>query len=68
MAFIGEAAVSMLLELLLGKSIYAAFDFVGDHKQVYDQLNKWKSKLHDINAVLNDAEEKQISDEGVFNR
>ncbi|KAK8622411.1 hypothetical protein V6N13_117328 [Hibiscus sabdariffa] len=65
MAFIGEAAVSMLLELLLGKSINAALNFVAGYGQVGDQLNKWKSKLHDINAVLNDAEEKQIKHEGV---
>ncbi|KAL4310911.1 hypothetical protein GQ457_01G001640 [Hibiscus cannabinus] len=65
MAFIGEAALSKLLELFLGKSIDAALNFVADHRQVGDQLNKWKSKLHDINAVLNDAEEKQIKHEGV---
>ncbi|XP_038998643.1 putative disease resistance RPP13-like protein 1 [Hibiscus syriacus] len=43
MAFIGEAALSKLLELLLGKSIDAALNFVADHKQVYDQLKEWKS-------------------------
>ncbi|KAL4313168.1 hypothetical protein GQ457_01G002040 [Hibiscus cannabinus] len=65
MAFIGDAALSKLLDLLLGKSIDAALSFVADHKQVYDQLKEWKSVLPDIRAVLNHAEEKQIKDEGV---
>ncbi|KAK8527672.1 hypothetical protein V6N13_085477 [Hibiscus sabdariffa] len=65
MAFIGDAALAKLLDLLLGKSIDAALNFVADHKQVYDQLKEWKSKLPDIKAVLNHAEEKQIKDEGV---
>ncbi|KAK8985386.1 hypothetical protein V6N11_068643 [Hibiscus sabdariffa] len=65
MAFIGDAALSKLLDLLLGKSIDAALNFVADHKQVYDQLKEWKSVLPDIRAVLNNAEEKQIKDEGV---
>ncbi|KAK8622432.1 hypothetical protein V6N13_117349 [Hibiscus sabdariffa] len=67
MAFIGDAALSKLLDLLLGKSIDAALNFVADHKQVYDQLKEWKSILPDIKAVLNHAEEKQIKDEGVKN-
>ncbi|GMJ05499.1 hypothetical protein HRI_004219100 [Hibiscus trionum] len=65
MAFIGDAALSKLLDLLLGKSVDAALNFVADHKQVYDQLKEWKSVLPDIKAVLNHAEEKQIKDEGV---
>ncbi|XP_038998641.1 uncharacterized protein LOC120123924 [Hibiscus syriacus] len=63
MSFIGEAALSKLLELLLGKSIDAALNFVADHHQLYDQLKEWKSILPDIKAVLNHAEEKQIQDE-----
>ncbi|GMJ05474.1 hypothetical protein like AT3G14470 [Hibiscus trionum] len=65
MAFIGEAALSKLFDLLLDKSIDVALNFVADHKQVYDQLMEWKSILPDIKAVLNHAEEKQIKDEGV---
>ncbi|KAK8603333.1 hypothetical protein V6N13_085523 [Hibiscus sabdariffa] len=65
MAFIGDAALSKLLDLLLGKSIDSALNFVTDHKQVYEQLKEWKSILPDIKAVLNHAEEKQIRDEGV---
>ncbi|GMJ05485.1 hypothetical protein like AT3G14470 [Hibiscus trionum] len=65
MAFIGDAALSKLLDLLLGKSVDAALNFVADHKQVYDQLKEWKSLLPGIKAVLNHAEEKQIKDEGV---
>ncbi|KAL4273053.1 hypothetical protein GQ457_13G030430 [Hibiscus cannabinus] len=65
MAFIGDAALAKLLDLLLGKSIDAALNFVADHKQVYDQLKEWKTLLPDIKSVLNHAEEKQIKDEGV---
>ncbi|KAE8703394.1 hypothetical protein F3Y22_tig00110472pilonHSYRG00492 [Hibiscus syriacus] len=65
MAFIGEATLSKLSDLLLGKSIDAVLNFVADHKQLYDQLKEWKSILPDIKAVLNHAEEKQIKDEGV---
>ncbi|KAK8527736.1 hypothetical protein V6N12_054938 [Hibiscus sabdariffa] len=67
MALIGDAALSKLLDLLLGKSMDAAVKFVADHKQVHDQLKEWKSILPDIKAVLNHAEEKQIKDEGVKN-
>ncbi|GMJ05473.1 hypothetical protein like AT3G14470 [Hibiscus trionum] len=65
MAFIGEAALSKLFDMLLDKSIDIALNFVADHKQVYDQLMEWKSILPGIKAVLNHAEEKQIKDEGV---
>ncbi|GMJ05460.1 hypothetical protein like AT3G14470 [Hibiscus trionum] len=65
MAFIGEAALSKLFDLLLGNSIDAVLSFVADHKQVYDQLQEWKSILPGIKAVLNHAEEKQIKDEAV---
>ncbi|KAL4273632.1 hypothetical protein GQ457_13G000030 [Hibiscus cannabinus] len=47
MAFIGDAALAKLLDLLLVKSIDAALNFVADHKQVYDQLKEWKSKWPD---------------------
>ncbi|KAK8985362.1 hypothetical protein V6N11_068624 [Hibiscus sabdariffa] len=67
MAFVGEAAVSKLLDLLLGKSIDAALNFVADHRKVYGQLKEWKSILPHIKSVLNDAEDKQITDEDVKN-
>ncbi|XVF78227.1 hypothetical protein PTKIN_Ptkin14bG0113300 [Pterospermum kingtungense] len=64
MSVIGEATLSAFLELL-GKLASSALNFVTDHKQVYEQLKEWQSKLPSIQAVLNDAEEKQIKNEGV---
>ncbi|XVF78763.1 hypothetical protein PTKIN_Ptkin14bG0162100 [Pterospermum kingtungense] len=62
---IGGAAFSVFLNLLLGKLVSYGLDFVADYRQVHDQLMEWKSKLPCIQAVLNDAEEKQIKDDGV---
>ncbi|XVF78757.1 hypothetical protein PTKIN_Ptkin14bG0161500 [Pterospermum kingtungense] len=67
MSVIGEAALSVFLEVLLGKLVSSALNFVADYRQVHDQLKEWKSKLPCLQAVLNDAEEKQIKDEAVKN-
>ncbi|KAK8330030.1 hypothetical protein V6Z11_A11G366300 [Gossypium hirsutum] len=50
MSAIGEAALSGFLELLWGRLLDSALNF----------LSQWKSILPDIQAVLDDAEEKQI--------
>ncbi|XVF78545.1 hypothetical protein PTKIN_Ptkin14bG0142800 [Pterospermum kingtungense] len=65
MSVIGEAALSAFLDLLFDKLVSSAFNFVADHKEVHNQLKEWQSKLPCIQAVLNDAEEKQIKHEGV---
>ncbi|KAG4177532.1 hypothetical protein ERO13_A11G312884v2 [Gossypium hirsutum] len=65
MSVIGEAALSVFLELLGGKLLNSALNFVADHKQLRHQLKQWQSILPDIQAVLTDAEEKQIKNEGV---
>ncbi|XP_052885081.1 putative disease resistance RPP13-like protein 1 [Gossypium arboreum] len=67
MSVIGEAALSGFLELLWGRLLDSALNFVADHKQVQQQLKQWQSILPDIQAVLNDAEEKQIRNKGVRN-
>ncbi|XP_040948161.1 putative disease resistance RPP13-like protein 1 isoform X4 [Gossypium hirsutum] len=67
MSVIGEAALSGFLELLWGRLLDSALNFVADHKQVQQQLKQWQSILPDIQAVLNDAEEKQIGNKGVRN-
>ncbi|KAL1146398.1 hypothetical protein V6Z11_A11G369300, partial [Gossypium hirsutum] len=59
------AALSVFLELLGGKLLNSALNFVADHKQLRHQLKQWQSILPDIQAVLTDAEEKQIKNEGV---
>ncbi|KAB2059937.1 hypothetical protein ES319_A11G342200v1 [Gossypium barbadense] len=55
MSVIGEATLSVFLELLGGKLLNSALNF----------LKQWQSILPDIQAVLTDAEEKQIKNEGV---
>ncbi|KAB2059938.1 hypothetical protein ES319_A11G342300v1 [Gossypium barbadense] len=65
MSVIGEAALFVFLELLGGKLLDSALNFVADHKQLHSQLKQWKSILPDVQAVLDDAEEKQIKNEGV---
>ncbi|KAL1146410.1 hypothetical protein V6Z11_A11G370500 [Gossypium hirsutum] len=67
MSVIGEAALSVFLELLGGKLLDSALNFVADHKQLHWQLKQWESILPDIQAVLDDAEEKQIKNMGVKN-
>ncbi|PPD79409.1 hypothetical protein GOBAR_DD23654 [Gossypium barbadense] len=65
MSVIGEAALSVFLELLGAKLLNSALNFVADHKHLRQQLEQWHSVLPDIQAVLTDAEEKQIKNEGV---
>ncbi|KAB2006757.1 hypothetical protein ES319_D11G369600v1 [Gossypium barbadense] len=65
MSVIGEAALSGFLDLLLGKSLDSALKFVANHNQLHQQLKQWQSILPDIQAVLEDAEKKQIKNMGV---
>ncbi|KAK5787257.1 hypothetical protein PVK06_041910 [Gossypium arboreum] len=65
MSIIGEAALSVFLELLGGMLLNSALNFAADHKQLHPQFKQWQSILHDIQAVLDDAKEKQIKNEGV---
>ncbi|XP_052880983.1 putative disease resistance RPP13-like protein 1 [Gossypium arboreum] len=65
MFVIGEVVLSVFLELLGGKLLDSALNFVTDHKQLHPQMKQWQSILLDIQAVLGDAAEKQIKNEGV---
>ncbi|XVF18576.1 hypothetical protein REPUB_Repub11eG0034800 [Reevesia pubescens] len=65
MSVIGEAALSVFLELLFEKMASFALNYIADYKQVQEQLKEWQSKLPAIQAVLNDAEQKQIKNDGV---
>ncbi|XVF18556.1 hypothetical protein REPUB_Repub11eG0032800 [Reevesia pubescens] len=67
MSVIGEAALSVFLELLVEKLVSPALNYIADYKEAHVQLKEWQSKLPDIQAVLNDAEQKQIKNEGVKN-
>ncbi|KAG8479674.1 hypothetical protein CXB51_029425 [Gossypium anomalum] len=59
------AALSGFLDLLVSKSLDSVLNFVSDHNQLHQQLKQWQSILPDIQTVLDDAEEKQIKNEGV---
>ncbi|XP_016709180.2 putative disease resistance RPP13-like protein 1 [Gossypium hirsutum] len=65
MSVIGEVVLSVFLELLGGKLLDSALNFVTDHKQLHPQMKQWQSVLLDIQAVLGDAAEKQIKNKGV---
>ncbi|XP_052878212.1 putative disease resistance RPP13-like protein 1 [Gossypium arboreum] len=65
MSVFGEAALYVFLDRLVGKSLDSALNFVADHGQLHQQLKQWESLLPDIQAVLDDAEEKQIKNMGV---
>ncbi|MBA0771363.1 hypothetical protein Gotri_019832, partial [Gossypium trilobum] len=41
MSVIGEAALFVFLELLGGKLLDSALNFVADHKQLRPQLKQW---------------------------
>ena len=65
--------MEVVAEALLSASIEALFSKLGssdvlkfareDH--VRAELKKWETKLSDIREVLNDAEEKQITEQSV---
>ncbi|XVF18411.1 hypothetical protein REPUB_Repub11eG0019100 [Reevesia pubescens] len=62
MSIVGEAALTVLFEHLFRKLASSDFlNFVSE-KQVRKQLEEWRKILPGIQAVLNDAEEKQMKD------
>jgi hypothetical protein len=60
MEVVGEVFLSALLEPLLGKLTSGELLNFVRKTQVEKELNKWKRRLSEIDAVLKDAEEKQI--------
>ncbi|XVF18941.1 hypothetical protein REPUB_Repub11eG0067100 [Reevesia pubescens] len=65
MSIIGEAALAGLFEHLFCKLASSdILNFVTE-KQVRKQLEEWRKILPSIQAVLNDAEEKQMKDQSV---
>ncbi|MBA0826718.1 hypothetical protein Goarm_011543 [Gossypium armourianum] len=61
-AAVGEAFFSEMFEALLTK--FNASDLINfaQQKKIYAELKKWKNILQNINAVVADAEEKQVMD------
>ncbi|KAG6778143.1 hypothetical protein POTOM_017995 [Populus tomentosa] len=60
MEVVGEVFLSALLEPLLGKLTSGELLNFVRKTQVEKELNKWKRRLSEIDAVLKDADEKQI--------
>jgi hypothetical protein len=62
MAFVGEAFLSASLEVLLERIISHEFQYFSRNKELLDVslLKKLKITLLSLQAVMNDAEEKQM--------
>uniref|UniRef100_A0A2N9IY16 Rx N-terminal domain-containing protein n=1 Tax=Fagus sylvatica TaxID=28930 RepID=A0A2N9IY16_FAGSY len=61
MSVIGEAALSALFEVLFDKLTSSDLLNIFKQEQVDADLKKWKTMLLKIRAVLDDAEEKQVT-------
>ncbi|XVF24481.1 hypothetical protein REPUB_Repub13aG0131800 [Reevesia pubescens] len=64
MSVLGEAALSAFFGALFNK--FSSFDFkLVSEKKVHKKIEKWEVTLKNINAVLADAEERQMKDQQV---
>ncbi|KAH7576041.1 hypothetical protein JRO89_XS02G0281100 [Xanthoceras sorbifolium] len=61
MSIIGEAVLTVSLDLLLNKLASSELLSFASREQILADLKKWENKLRIIYAVLEDAEEKQIT-------
>ncbi|XP_027341685.1 putative disease resistance RPP13-like protein 1 isoform X2 [Abrus precatorius] len=63
LAMVGEALISASVEILLDRITSTEFrDFFANRRLNVSLLDELRIKLLALNAVLNDAEEKQITD------
>ncbi|KAL9451311.1 hypothetical protein AB3S75_012967 [Citrus x aurantiifolia] len=65
MSIIGEAVLSASIELLVNKLASEGLRFFARQEQILADLMKWKKMLMKINAVLDDADERQRTDQSV---
>ncbi|KAK4846671.1 hypothetical protein QYF36_020653 [Acer negundo] len=65
MSILGEAVLTASVELLLSKLASSELLSFARKEQIHDDLKKWENILLKIYAVLEDAEEKQISNQFV---
>ncbi|KDO53176.1 hypothetical protein CISIN_1g000568mg [Citrus sinensis] len=65
MSIIGEAILKACIELLVDKLTSKGLQFFAHQEQIQADLVKWKRMLVKIKAVLDDAEEKQRTDQSV---
>ena len=61
MSVIGEAALSAFFEVLFDKLSSSDLLKIFKQEQVHADLKKWKTTLPKIRAVLDDAEDKQMT-------
>nr|POE45952.1 putative disease resistance rpp13-like protein 1 [Quercus suber] len=61
MSIIGEAALSAFFEVLFKKLASSDLLKIIQQEQLHAELKKWKTSLLKIRAVLDDAEEKQMT-------
>ncbi|KAL9448223.1 hypothetical protein AB3S75_015655 [Citrus x aurantiifolia] len=66
MSIIGEAVLSASIELLVNKLASEGLRFFARQEQILADLMKWKKMLMKINAVLDDAEERQRTDQSAM--
>ena len=64
--FVAEAAVSSIFDLVLDKLVAAPLLQYARRHDVENTLNEWKRTLLHIEAVLTDAEQKQVRDRSVM--
>ncbi|KAH9734050.1 putative disease resistance protein [Citrus sinensis] len=65
MSFIGEAVLSVSVELLIEKLASKGLELFTRHEKLKADLIKWKGMLEMIQAVLADAEDRQTKDKAV---
>ncbi|WKA01857.1 hypothetical protein VitviT2T_020110 [Vitis vinifera] len=65
MEVVGEALLSVSFEVLFNKLASSDFLKFARQEHVQAELKKWEKKLFNIREVLNDAEEKQITEQSV---
>ncbi|KAK1565452.1 hypothetical protein Q3G72_026841 [Acer saccharum] len=61
MSILGEAVLTASVELLLKKLTSSELLSFANQERIHDDLKKWENTLRKISAVLEDAEEKQIT-------
>ncbi|KAK9192529.1 hypothetical protein WN944_003222 [Citrus x changshan-huyou] len=65
MSFIGEAVLSVSVELLIKKLASKGLELFTRHEKLKADFIKWKGMLEMIQAVLADAEDRQTNDKSV---
>ncbi|PWA70421.1 NB-ARC domains-containing protein [Artemisia annua] len=60
-----ELVLSALLQVIFEKLASVALNKIARSKEIHSQLKKWERSLSQIRALLNDASQKEVTDEAV---